>query len=198
MNTLPPLTESKTKGTNQIISPCIHCLPSGKIATIQIYHASRTFEIWSCSRSPKKSSREHDTGRWGNDAENDAQLHTTAPSATAGMVQPSFETQGWKLHLNQQHKLLWEQIRKAMGCHVTPGKNGLNKNSKLGAMSWPNITLLSTQRTLGNGALISLLCYRRIYDLKEKQQETPTTVYILSFSMHRYEVWIASKKAWKP
>lgn len=56
-----------------------------------------------------------------------------------------------------------------MGCHVMPGKNGLNKNNKFRATSWPNITLLSTQPTLGNGALISLLCYSRIYDIKEKQ-----------------------------
>lgn len=42
-----------------------------------------------------------------------------------------------------------------------------------------------------------LPCYSKIYDIKEKQQETPTTVYILSFSMHRYEVWIASKGGMK-
>lgn len=156
-NTLPPLTESKTKETNQRISPRLHCLPSGKIATNQIYHASKAFEIRGCSRWPKKSSREHDAWRWGNDAQ--------PPQEWCSR----FETQGWKMFLKQQLKLLWEQMRKAMGCHVMPGKNGLNKYSKLGATSWPNTTLLSTQPRLGNGALISRLCYSRIYDIKEKQ-----------------------------
>lgn len=168
-NTVPPLTENKTKVTNQVISTCLHCKPSGKIASTKIYHASRAFKIRGCSRSLEKSSREHDMGKRGNHTENNAELLMAAPSTTAGVVQPSFETQGWKPLLKHEQKLLWEQIRKATGCHAMPGKNGLNKNSKLGATSWPNITLLSTQPTLGNRALISLPCCSRIYDIKEKQ-----------------------------
>lgn len=158
--------ESKTKEKKQIISPFLPCLPSGKITTIQIEQA---LETWGCSTSPERSSRDCDMRRRGNDAENDALLLTAPLSATAGGVQTSSETQGWKLLLKQQYQLLWERMRKATGCHATPGKNGLNKNSKLRATSWPNITLLSTQLTLGNGALSSLPCYSRIYDRKEKQ-----------------------------
>lgn len=82
---------------------------------------------------------------------------------------PVLKPRDGKLLLKQQYKLLWERMRKATGCYITPGKNGLNKNSKLKATSWPNITLLSTQLTLGNGDLSSLLSYSRIYDIKEKQ-----------------------------
>lgn len=161
--------ESKTKEKNRIFSPCLPCVPSGKITTVQIDHASKVLETWGCSTSPERSSRDCYTGRRGNDAENDALLLTASLSATAGVVQTSFETQGWKLLLKQQYKLLWEWMRKATGCYITPGKNGLNKNSKLRATSWPNITLLSTQLTLGNGDLSSLLSYSWIYDIKEKQ-----------------------------
>lgn len=161
--------ESKTKEKKQIFSPCLPCVPSGKIAAIQIGYASKVLETWGCSTSPERSCRDCHMGRRGNDAENDALLLTASLSATAGVMQTSFETQGWKLLLKQQHKLLWERMRKATGCYITPGRNGLNKNSKLRATSWPNITLLSTQLTLGKGALSSLLSYSRIYGIKEKQ-----------------------------
>lgn len=111
--------ESKTKGKKKIY---FHLsFPVCLLVKLPLFKQSMLLRLWRPEAAPphlRGAAGIVTRGRWGNDAENDALLLRASLSATAGGVQTSFETQGWKLLLKQQYKLLWERMRKATGCCV--------------------------------------------------------------------------------